>query len=457
VIGIESELPVVDRHGEAAGREAMTALFQALAADHDFEPYHDGHTGALVGVHRLQGAGRLDVGTDFGFCTLEVALPPERDLQATESAWEGFMDGVLLPTLAALELSVLGYGSQPKTAASGRPFVADKGHYELWTSRMELCAHREAIDPWPSYAALQFNLDVPQSQVIPAVNTLISLSPLICAWSANSPVFGGLIQPWLEMRAKGYLMLAEGHPFFAGRLWFAGYPYASLAGYLWAAWELPIFEVVRRGKVFHPLDPRLTTLDYAAAGAAEFVDLGGAPTRLTCTAADLALGVVFAWPAVRVKVQLDLDRDVSHILEAVAAGRPEDVLRDRGRGTFVEVRHLPTMGRTESFAWLAMFFGWLADVDALAGLVEGWSTDEVKTCFDRVLVDGWETSIARRTLPEWGSDALAIARRALPAEHAGRLEPLRRRLQEGTSPASDAVATFRAEGVDALVARLRWA
>ena len=387
-----------------------------------------------------------------GSAPSKLALPPEADLRAAESAWNGFLDAVLLPTLAARGLSVLGYGSQPKTAASGRAFVADKGHYELWISRMELCAHREAIDPWPSYAALQFNLDLPPSQVIPAVNTLISLSPLICAWSANSPVFGGLVQPWLETRAKGYLMLAEGHPFFAGRLWFARYPYDSLAGYLWAAWELPIFEVVRGGKVFHPLDPRLTTLDYAAAGAAEFVDLGGAPTRLTCTAADLALGVLFSWPAVRVKVQLDLDRDVSDILEAVAAGRPEDVLRDRGRSTFVEVRHLPTMGRKESFAWLAMFLGWLADLDALAGLVEGWSTHEVKTCFDRVLVDGWDTSMAGRRLPEWAADAYDIARRALPAEHADRLEPLRRRLEEGTSPASDALATYRAEGVDALVA-----
>ena len=133
LIGIESELPVVDCHGEAAGREAMAAVFGALVADHGFEPYHDGHTGVLAGVRRHHGTGRLDVGTDFGFCTLEIAFPPEPGLVAAEAAWDELYEQVLRPTLTGEGLSVLGYGCQPKTPASGRAIVAREGHYELWT------------------------------------------------------------------------------------------------------------------------------------------------------------------------------------------------------------------------------------------------------------------------------------------------------------------------------------
>jgi gamma-glutamylcysteine synthetase len=456
-IGIESELPVVTRSGEAASRQKVGALFEWLVDHHRFEPYHDGHTGALVGVRRAEGAGWLDVGTDYGYCTLEVAFPPEESFSNAEVAWEGFLDDVLVPALEAQELSVLGYGCQPKTKAAGRAFVADKGHYEVWTDHMERHPSH-AIDGWPSFASLQFNLDVPPAELIPATNAFIKLSPLICAWSANSPVFGGRVEPWLELRAEAYLELARASPFFADRLYFPRRPYASLADYMQDAWAMPLFEVRRDGKVFHPALEGLTTFDFAAAGEAGFVDLAGRRSTLRCTAADLAIALVFAWPSVRVKVGLDDALGVTDILEAVAAGRPEAVLLDGGRRTFIEVRHLPTMSKTESFAWLAMFLGWLADVDACATLVQDWSLDEVKACFDEVLVDGWSAGIAGRSLREWGTEAFAIAHRALTSGGSAlelRLEPLRRRLETGTSPATDALAVFGAHGVDALVDHLR--
>ena len=456
-IGIESELPVVTRDGEAASREAVGALFQWLVDHYHFEPYHDGHTGTLIGVRREEGAGRLDVGTDYGYCTLEVAFPPEESFSDAEVAWNGILDEVLVPALESQGLSVLGYGCQPKTNGAGRAFVADKGHYQVWTDHMERHPSH-AVDAWPSLASLQFNLDVPLAELIPATNAFIKLSPLICAWSANSPVFGGRVEPWLELRAQAYLDLAQSSPFFAHRLYFPRRPYASLADYMQEAWAMPLFEVRRDGKVLHPAHEGLTTFDFAAAGDAEFVDLAGRRSTLRCSAADLTIALVFAWPSVRVKFGLDEGLAVTDILESVAAGHPEAVLLDGGRSTFIEIRHLPTMSERESFAWLAMFLGWLADVEGCATLVEDWSLDEVKACFRDVLAHGWSASIAGRGLREWGTNAFAVAHRALTAEGSGlevRLEPLRQRLESGTSPATDALAIFGAYGVDALVDHLR--
>lgn len=64
-------------------------------------------------------------------------------------------------------------------------------------------------------------------------------------------------------------------------------------------------------------------------------------------------------PAVRVRMQLDETCSVAEVLAAVAAERLESVLRNGGRDTFVEVRHLPTMSRPETFSWLAMILGWM--------------------------------------------------------------------------------------------------
>lgn len=76
-IGIELELPVVDRNGEAASYESVRNLFKRLIEQYSFEPYFDTFTTELIGVKKQQGMGWIDVGTDYGFCTLEVAFPPE--------------------------------------------------------------------------------------------------------------------------------------------------------------------------------------------------------------------------------------------------------------------------------------------------------------------------------------------------------------------------------------------
>lgn len=457
-IGIESELPVVDQHGVAASYPAVQAVFRHLVERGGFEPYFDTLSGALLGAKRPQDGGTLDVGTDYGVCTLEVAFPPREGFGSAQAAWNECFDSVLLPALASQKLSVLGYGCQPKTETLGRAHIADKGHYKLWTILAERYPSHYAADAWPGFAALQFNVDVPPSQIVTSCNTLIKLSPLICAWGANSSVFGGRVQPWLSLRVKGYLTLAEGNPFFAHRLHIPRRLYTSVADYMREAWSLPLFEILRDGKIYYPVEEGLTTADFASVDRAKFITLSGEKVTLSCTAADLATGLVFYWPAVRVKMQLDEGAAVADIIEAVAADRAESILVDQGRGSFIEIRHLPSMARDEGFSWLAMFLAWLQDIEGCRDLVEGWTLEEVRACAAEVLTQGWAARIQGRPLKEWGTAALDLAIGALanePIAPPEALTPLVQRLEDGTCPATDAARVIRQHGIDALVEQLR--
>jgi gamma-glutamylcysteine synthetase len=457
-IGMESELPVVDHRGVAANYPAVQAVFRRLIERDGFEPYFDALNGELLGARKSQDTGTLDVGTDYGVCTLEVAFPPQEGFQNARSAWSDFLDSVLLPALASQQLSALGHGCQPKTATLGRAYIAGKAHYRLWDTLVQRYPSHYASDAWPGFAALQFNVDVPLSKLVTSCNTLIKMSPLICAWSANSAVFGGHIQPWLSLRIKGYLALAESNPFFAHRLHIPERVYTSVADYLRTAWSLPIFEISRGGKIYYPVEEGLSTTDFATAGSAEFADLGGEKVKLSCTTADLATGAVFYWPAVRIKVRLDERMTVPDILAAVAAERAESVLVDQGRGSFIEIRHLPTMARDESFSWLAMFLGWLQDIEGCRALVDGWTVEEVRACATDVLTAGWSAQMQGRSLREWGTAALELARGALaarPVAPVQALDPLAQRLADGTCPATDTIALVHGQGIDALIERLR--
>jgi hypothetical protein len=257
---------------------------------------------------------------------------------------------------------------------------------------------------------------------------------------------------------RGYMELSESNPFFTDRLLFPRRTYSGLAQYMQDAWATPIFEVTRAGVIYRPVVPELTTAQFAAAGEAEFVDFHGAKRTLSCTVDDLAAGLVFYWPAVRIRMQLDQTCGVAEVLDAVAAGRPESVLLGGGRDTFVEIRHLPTMSRQETFAWLAMILGWLADIERCAQLFAPWTLDRSRAAMPEVQAHGWDTEVAGAPLTQWAQQAFSLADEGLrqggaaPVEE---LEPLARRLRDRTNPAADAVACLRAEGIEALVDKLR--
>lgn len=473
-IGIESELPVVDRSGAAAGRGAVEALFRRIAAREGFAAYHDATTGALIGARSVPGgtepggsvpggAARdqgvvTDIGTDYGVCTVELALPPREGFVSAKAEWHRALDSLLLPALAAEGLSALAHGCQPVTETLGAPYVADKGHYRLWLARAERYPGHYACDAWPGLAALQFNIDVPLPHLVTVCNTLVRMTPLIFAWGANSAVFGGRVLPWRSLRLRAYTELAASNPPFAHRMHFPRRLYRDLADYMRQAWSLPVFEVTRQGVPYGPLVPELTTVRFAEAGRAEFTDPAGAKATLECTTADLASALVLYWPAVRLRMRLDESCAVGDVLAAVAAGRPEAVLRDGGRGAYAEIRHLPTMGREETFSWLALLLGWLGDAGACADLVAGWTLEEARAASDVVQTRGWDAEVAGVPLEEWGRRALGLAEASLRRNGVAppdELSPLARRLRDRTSPADDAVRCVREEGVEAFTERLR--
>lgn len=192
-IGIEIELPLVDRNGTAASYESVRNLFRLLMERYNFEPYFDTFTTELIGVRKRQERGWIDVGTDYGFCTLEVAFPPEDSFFSVQAAWNRFMDDTLLPALRVQELSVLGYGCQPKTETLRANYVAAKGHYKLWDKLVDRYPSHFSFDSWPGFASLQFNIDVSPEAIVQASNALIRLSPILWAWSMNSSVYASQV------------------------------------------------------------------------------------------------------------------------------------------------------------------------------------------------------------------------------------------------------------------------
>jgi hypothetical protein len=223
------------------------------------------------------------------------------------------------------------------------------------------------------------------------------------------------------------------------------------------AWEQPIFEVVRERTIYYPVNPDLSTLEFAHLGEAEFIDLHDRRRTLFCEPSDLAQGLIFYWPAVRMKLQLDLNQSVETILTAMTTGCARDVLKNPCN-SFIEIRHLPAMSRTETFSWLALFLGCLGDIESCDRLTRDLRLEEVRFRSGEVLTRGWETSLHDQSLGDWGREVLDIATRSLERREPALLpfiEPLARRLQERASPARESVESFDRDGIDGLIEKLK--
>lgn len=365
---------------------------------------------------------------------------------------------MLLPVLTAEGLYILGYGCQPKTETLRSNYVAAKGHYKLWDKIADRCQSHFAFDSWPGFASFQFNIDVLPESIVQASNALIKLSPLIWAWGANSSVCGSKVLSVSSLRVEGYRTLAEANPFFRYRLNFPQRIFTSLEDYMRQAWEQPIFEVIRDNTIYYPVRPELSTWEFANLKSAEFLDLQGRLRTLNCEPSDLAMGLVFYWPAVRIKLQLDLNQTVETILNAVTTGSALDVLKSKGRHSFVEIRHLPAMSRNETFSWLALFLGCLGDIESCSLLTQDWRLEEVRACSHEVLTQGWSASLQNCPLSDWGTAVLDIATRSLERSEPELLtfiEPLALRLQNRTSPSQDVVDSFDRDGIDGLIDKLK--
>ena len=232
----------------------------------------------------------------------------------------------------------------------------------------------------------------------------------------------------------------------------------SLADYMLQAWEQPIFEIARNQEIYHPVDQSLSTLEFIQQKSAEFTDLQGKVHIIDCESTDLAQGLVFYWPAARIKVQLDLEQSVTEILEKVLAGDATGVLKSQGSQSFLEIRHLPAMDREDAFAWLAFFLGLLADIDACNQLMEHCDIEIVQASAKDVLSQGWETDLAGRSLYEWGTNLRDIVRGGLGCEAPALLpyiEPLIVRLDKRITPAQDVMDCLHRNGLDGLIELLK--
>jgi hypothetical protein len=230
-IGREAEFPLVWPDGRAGD---AGLLWEPLLRDRGARVTYDDpvRRRLIVRVDFPDAAYEVEMGR----ATVEVVLPPARDLNELEGlSARGVRRLVRAATVAGMH--VLGYGIQPRTPG-GRGLMTPKRRY--------FALSRAAGPPWfhfTSTASDQVQVDVSRAELMQAVNVMNLLSGPIIALCANSSVYAGRIGRFASGR-EGLLAALGAERHGMTPRWFA-----TLDDYLAFVCAQPCY-VVPRGRGF---------------------------------------------------------------------------------------------------------------------------------------------------------------------------------------------------------------
>ncbi len=180
-VGVEEEFVVVNNRGEMG---TVPLIFPELIKA-GWEAKHDPITGYLIGVQR----GNVVVGTDVGVGVLEIGFSPQRDLHAHIVERSAIM-AIVDSHLAAFGLHrVDNYAVQPITTPA----------YEHWAQKVRGLHFRKlfcrAVHAQTASAASQTHVEVTRSEVAPVMEVLHQAAGVFIAFTANSPIWDGVLDP----------------------------------------------------------------------------------------------------------------------------------------------------------------------------------------------------------------------------------------------------------------------
>lgn len=180
-IGPEDEFPVVDQKGEMAD---ITPVFGDFV-ENGWKPKRDPVTCALIGVAK----DGIEIGMDVGLGTLEIGFPHVPNLCDHIDERKRILRMVDYRLKNRSFKRLPDYACQPLTVPT-REHWSPKGRGYRFREMFNSAVHAQTLS-----AAAQVHLDVARGEVFKAQEIFLSLSPVLIALNANSPVWGGRLDP----------------------------------------------------------------------------------------------------------------------------------------------------------------------------------------------------------------------------------------------------------------------
>ena len=366
-VGTEAERIAVQKadggHLPYDGAVSVTAIFDRLIAEHEWEPVRETEGGPIIALLRHGASVTLEPGSQ-----IELSGAPFKTVHDGKAESDAHWAD-LRPVIDELGLVWLGLGCHPFASVDELGWVP-KMRYDVMREYMPTRGSM-AGDMMTKTCTVQANLDYSsEDDAMRKLRVGLRVQPIVTAMFANSPWEGGKRSGYRSYRALIWLHM---DPDRSGLLPFAWKDHSSYVEYVEWALSVPMFLVKRDGKAYYNTGQTFGS----------FMEDGFQGIRANY--ADWVDHLSTLFPEVRLKNTLEY--------------RGADVQR-------------PEM----SFALPALWKGLLYDENsfrALEGLVDRWSFPEVERQREGLAKHGVRTKFMNRAAVDWAGEVLELAEAGL--------------------------------------------
>ncbi len=423
-VGAEFKFPLVNHDGTAAPLKTTLAFWEYLEGKRGWRLTRDPFTGNPTGACKPGPCNDSVASCETGFCKAEFSLAHTADLFELERLVTDLYEDLRVFS-EANNVYFLGYGMQPVTAPD-KDLLFKKSRTSVWDGFF--ATHRH-IPPERGHdmhlftvnAASHVHLDMPEEELISAINVLNGFAGAQIALTAHSPVWQNKVDPEYRCVAEKLWdwWLPKGD-----RVGVPEKPFRDIRDYVYRIADLQPIYVERNGEPI-VLEQYKTFAEYYAQKRAVGRNSAGEEVTLSPEETDLKLHHSCYWFNTRISRYYTM----------------ENRLNDQQPPQEILVVPALTLGLTSVLPEAA------EELDA-------YDWQELRLAKEAACRQTLNGATEKISLYHLAGRLVELAEKGLKKRGLGEesfLEPLRERLRHRKSPADEAVELFEKGGCAALV------
>ena len=453
-VGLEFENPITTLDGGVIEQQVIQNMYHQLLKkgwEGDLDPLFD----KILYVDKKIGGRNVNISTDGGLPTLEIALPPQDTLHDA-SRLLSHVRAQVLDALSNESVRMLGLGMIPGYISTDDAYKTKK---QANLFKEPLLMHSLFVP----LNAHQVGISVKIDEAIAVLNTLLKLVGFSVALAGNSSINNFKHLPCKDVRMIlwDYMALTE-TPESIKMTKMPERLFSSLAdyySYFWSKEYMPMIGPIR-GSDFGRLDQNVGWLTYFRGTSWPGYFANGKRTIFTPESSDLNTAHINFWPHVKLRIVFDTAKiALSDFISSIERDDLENYLTDKYVNIYVEYRPCATAPINEELAHPAFILGLVENMKEFEPYMEQFSWDWCVGLVNHAAVFGIQSEYRDVKIDEHLSNLMDIANRGLLSRNLDEqkyLDPLYSSLSSGKNPA-DRMNELLKQGVDGFLDAVSYA
>lgn len=455
LVGLEFENPLLTLSGNNVTAAEVQLLFKNLIKYYDWKGNKEKLSGNVLELNKIYDGANINISTDCGWSSLEVAFPPKEDLHQAQRLQKRVFAEIILCLKKIKKVKLSGIGLIPGRIGwnnkykTTKPFYNIIKYFNFHNINIPINAHQTGVS---------INLN----EAVDAINELTKIGGLVIALCANSTIENFKIIPWKEWRVSSWQFVAiTKYPGIEKVFGIPERPVRSIADYFkyyWSVSPCMFITPVRKGSFIDIKNKTVNWMQFLKGHTVKGINLFNEKVVAIPQSSDINVAGIVMWPHAKLHAVIDPQKTIlKDYMSALAKDDLESYIKDKLLNFYIEFRIGATPPPGEELALPALTLGLVNNLSELKKFTNKYSWDDWKELTYNAAVNGLDADIKGQPVENLARKMVSIARHGLKKRKMKEekyLSILDKRLKKHENPADEMRKILNEKGKKALLNKI---